>query len=132
MSAAAVVAAILVVIIILIAVGFVVEAIKKKSGGGSSGGGSSGGSSGGGSSGGKWGAIKKAWPTKKGAVLNTVIGTNAGSASTGWVTDNAPDVGKAMKQADANVVCDKACTGWSSVAQVSDYCDCSSQTAVGF
>lgn len=81
-----------------------------------------------------WDAIKKAWPSAGGTVLNTVVGASAGSASTSWVADNAPDIGRPMQQADANVVCTKACDGWGKTAaeQVDKYCDCTNDTAVNF
>ncbi|MEL0212054.1 MAG: hypothetical protein VW891_15995, partial [Novosphingobium sp.] len=80
-----------------------------------------------------WSAVKDSWAQLRGGVLNMVIAGNAGAASTEWVTDNAPHgKGGSMTEADADVVCEKACDGWGSDPSVAVFCDSSTKKAIDF
>lgn len=80
-----------------------------------------------------WAAVRAAWPSQRGAVINAVIGADAGPGSAEWINLNAPH-GRAgaMAQADADVVCGKALDGWGGTTQVVRYCDPRARAAVGF
>jgi len=80
-----------------------------------------------------WDGIKKYWPDLRGEVLSIVTDGYATPASITWINSNAPHgMTGDMTQADADIVCIKACDGWSTRPTVANFCDCISKKAINF